>query len=76
MGIVMKVNMIAALILVGFAFGCQPLVGYNYGARNKKRLKEILAFCYKFEAGRWAAAGLARPRSPARTACRANTATR
>ena len=51
MGIVMKVNMIAALILVGFAFGCQPLVGYNYGARNKKRLKEILAFCYKFECG-------------------------
>lgn len=49
MGIVMKVNMIAALILVGFAFGCQPLVGYNYGAKNKKRLKEILAFCYKFE---------------------------
>ncbi len=47
----MKVNMIAALILVGFAFGCQPLVGYNYGARNKKRLKEILAFCYKFECG-------------------------
>ena len=23
----------------------------NYGARNKKRLKEILAFCYKFECG-------------------------
>ena len=49
MGIVMKVNMIAALVLVGFAFGCQPLVGYNYGAGNKKRLKEILKFSYKFE---------------------------
>ena len=34
MGIVMKVNMIAALILVGFAFGCQPLVGYNYGGKE------------------------------------------
>ena len=49
MGIVMKINMIAMLILVGFAFGSQPLIGYNYGAGNKKRLREILAFSYKFE---------------------------
>ena len=34
MGIVMKINMIAALVLVGFAFGGQPLIGYNYGAKN------------------------------------------
>lgn len=51
MGIVMKVNLIAVLILVGFAFGAQPLIGYNYGAKNKKRLKEILRFCYGFECG-------------------------
>lgn len=49
MGIVMKVNLIAILILVGFAFGAQPLIGYNYGAKNKNRLKEILRFCYGFE---------------------------
>lgn len=49
MGIVMKVNMIAVLILVGFAFGGQPLIGYNYGAKNRRRLKEILSFAYKFE---------------------------
>lgn len=49
MGIAMKVNMIAVLILVGFAFGAQPLIGYNYGAKNKARLKEILRFCYGFE---------------------------
>lgn len=49
MGIAMKVNMIAVLILVGFAFGAQPLIGYNYGAKNKERLKEILRFCYGFE---------------------------
>lgn len=49
MGIVMKVNMIAVLILVGFAFGGQPLIGYNYGARNHRRLKEIFRFCYGFE---------------------------
>ncbi|MBD5518610.1 MAG: MATE family efflux transporter [Lachnospiraceae bacterium] len=49
MGIVMKVNLIAVLILVGFAFGAQPLIGYNYGAKNQARLKEILRFCYSFE---------------------------
>ena len=49
MGIVMKVNLIAILILVGFSFGAQPLIGYNYGAKNKDRLKEILRFCYGFE---------------------------
>lgn len=49
MGIVMKVNMIAVLILVGFAFGAQPLIGYNYGARNTARLRKILNFCYGFE---------------------------
>ena len=55
MGIVMKINMIAMLILVGFAFGSQPLIGYNYGAGNKKRLKAILAFSYKFECAMGAA---------------------
>lgn len=49
MGIVMKVNLIAVLVLVGFAFGAQPLIGYNYGAKNHARLKEILRFSYGFE---------------------------
>lgn len=51
MGIALKANMITALILVGFAFGGQPLIGYNFGANNKKRLKEILKFAYIFEMG-------------------------
>ena len=51
MGILMKGNLIAVLILVGFAFGAQPLIGYNYGAKNHARLKEILRFCYEFECG-------------------------
>lgn len=49
MGIVMKINMITALVLVGFAFGAQPLIGYNYGARNRDRLRGTLRFCYLFE---------------------------
>ena len=51
MGIALKANMITALILVGFAFGGQPLIGYNYGSRNQKRLKEILKFAYLLEMG-------------------------
>ena len=43
-GIAMKVNMVCILILVGFAFGAQPLLGYNFGAGNQDRLKEIIRF--------------------------------
>lgn len=49
MGIVMKVNLIAVLILVGFAFGAQPLIGYSYGAGNYARFRKILRCSYFFE---------------------------
>ncbi|NME82364.1 MATE family efflux transporter [Clostridium sp. SM-530-WT-3G] len=49
MGIAMKVSMIVVLVLVGFSFGAQPLMGYNYGAGNKKRLKEVLKFSFIFQ---------------------------
>jgi len=48
MGMVMKINMLITYILVGFAFGPQPLVGYNYGAKNHERLKKLLKFDYCF----------------------------
>ena len=51
MGIALKIIMISVLVMVGFAFGGQPLVGYNYGAKNEKRLKNILKFAYLFEMG-------------------------
>ena len=44
LGIALKVNMITMLILVGFAFGAQPLLGYCYGADNRERLKQFLHF--------------------------------
>ena len=44
LGIALKVNMIVMLILVGFAFGAQPLLGYIYGANNRDRLRGILKF--------------------------------
>ena len=43
-GIAAKVNMVSVLIMVGFAFGAQPLLGYSYGARDNKRLKEVIRF--------------------------------
>lgn len=48
MGIVLKVNMIAQLILTGFAFGGVPLFGYLYGCQNQKKLKELMTLCLKF----------------------------
>ena len=39
-GIVMKVNSIIISVTVGLGIGSQPIVGYNYGARNFRRVKE------------------------------------
>ncbi|WP_125565227.1 MATE family efflux transporter [Companilactobacillus insicii] len=44
MGIVLKIYMIIMLIMVGFAFGAQPLIGYNFGAKNFERFKKIIRF--------------------------------
>ena len=39
-GIVMKVNSIIISVLVGISVGSQPIVGYNYGAKNYGRVKK------------------------------------
>lgn len=44
MGIASKVNMLVAMIMIAFAFGAQALIGYNYGAGNRARLREVLKF--------------------------------
>ena len=44
MGITQKIYGIVILVIVGFAFGAQPLLGYNYGAQNWRRLRDILRF--------------------------------
>ena len=41
-GIVMKVNQIMISILLGIATGAQPIIGFNYGARNFARVKQAL----------------------------------
>lgn len=51
MGIVLKANMIAQLIMVGFSFGGIPLFGYLYGAGNKQKIQELIQFCMKLLGG-------------------------
>ena len=48
MGIVLKINMIAQLVLTGFAFGAVPLFGYLYGAGLKSIIQKLLRFCLIF----------------------------
>ncbi len=41
-GIVMKVNQIMIAILLGIATGTQPIIGFNNGAKNYKRVRTAL----------------------------------
>jgi len=38
-GIVMKVNQILISCMVGMGIGAQPIIGYNYGAKNNTRVR-------------------------------------
>lgn len=51
MGIAMKVNTVIVMVMVGFAFGAQPLIGYTYGARDEWRFRETLRFDLSVVAG-------------------------
>lgn len=44
MGVAMKANMLVILLQIGLGTGIQPLIGYNYGSGNLKRLKKIMRF--------------------------------
>lgn len=48
-GIASRAFMIATMVLMGFAFGGQPIIGYSYGSQNKKRLRDIIHYEYWFE---------------------------
>ncbi|MCR5343294.1 MAG: MATE family efflux transporter [Butyrivibrio sp.] len=51
MGIVLKIVNIVMLVIVGLAFGGQPLTGYVFGSGNKERLKKVLSFAYRIVGG-------------------------
>lgn len=42
LGIVSKIMFIGIFMFIGFSAGCQPLLGYNYGAGNMVRVKAII----------------------------------
>lgn len=44
LGVAMKVNMIVVMLLIGLGTGIQPLLGYCYGAGNRKRYMSVLRF--------------------------------
>lgn len=44
LGVAMKVNMIVVMLLIGLGSGIQPLLGYCYGAGNRKRYLSVLKF--------------------------------
>ena len=46
-GIVKKIDMFPLGISMGLCQGVMPLVGYNYAAKNYKRMKEVSVFSWK-----------------------------
>lgn len=42
MGIIFSVSTILVMPVIGISQGAQPIIGYNYGARQHKRIKEAL----------------------------------
>lgn len=44
MGVAMKANMLVAMIQIGLAAGIQPLIGYNYGAKNYRKMNKVIKF--------------------------------
>ncbi len=44
LGVAAKVNSIVVMFILGFGIGVQPLLGFNFGARNKKRYMDCLKF--------------------------------
>jgi putative MATE family efflux protein len=39
-GVVHKLQMILVIVFLGFSFGAQPILGYNYGAKQYNRVRE------------------------------------
>ena len=48
-GIVNRLTMLFVMICMGFNQGLQPIAGYNYGARQYHRVKEIFILTAKWE---------------------------
>lgn len=47
-GIITKINMLVFAIVIGIAQGSQPIIGYNYGAKNYDRVKKTLRMAISY----------------------------
>jgi len=50
LGLGFRINGILMMVLFGIGHGVMPMVGFNYGARNYERLKEIIRVSSRFSA--------------------------
>jgi putative MATE family efflux protein len=50
LGLGFRINGILMMVLFGIGHGVMPIVGFNYGARNYERLKEIIRVAVRFSA--------------------------
>ena len=48
MGIVLRIVNLGTNVVFGYMKGLQPLAGFNYGAKNYKRLNEAIRCCIKY----------------------------
>ncbi len=46
-GVISKVNMVFLSITIGLAQGCQPIWGFNYGAKSYKRVRDTYKYAFK-----------------------------
>lgn len=47
-GVIMYVNFIFIAVFVGYAIGSAPIIGYNYGAGNKKEMQNVFRKSLQF----------------------------
>lgn len=47
-GIVMKTNAILLAIIIGISQGSQPVIGFNYGAGNYRRVREVFRLAIRW----------------------------
>ena len=51
MGIAQKVNMVPMQVALGFSQGIMPLISYNYGSGNGRRMKDVFFFSSRISLG-------------------------
>lgn len=46
--IIIYVQYALAAVFFGFSSGAAPVIAYNYGEQNEKKIKQIVSYCFKF----------------------------